>query len=132
MRDDIVYKAVIGLSKEEIAGMYAVCNERSIELQDQLDTIKQAYKGGAVYTFDELVDSQDFNHDEQFITLKAHELLISRVAERLHAANQIISKKLAEINELRNGTKGACFTCEPVGELNQALQKELAELKAHK
>jgi len=34
-----------------------------------------------------------------------------------------------EIQELRNGQQGACYACEPVGELNKELEKEIQELK---
>jgi len=34
-----------------------------------------------------------------------------------------------EIQELRNGQQGACYACEPVGELNKELEKEIKELE---
>ena len=53
------------------------------------------------------------------------ELVKSCRALRVH--NEALK---AEIHALKTGYQGACYCCESVGELNQALQKRLNELEA--
>lgn len=44
--------------------------------------------------------------------------------DKIECASKWINRLQKEIEELRNGHKGACPTCEPVGELNKKLEKE--------
>ena len=46
-----------------------------------------------------------------------------------HDLQKEIDRLKAELEDLHSGKRGACFACEPVGELNKKLEAELEEAR---
>ena len=66
----------------------------------------------------------DKNHLESFERVVASK----SVRSKLERENQELRE---EIDNLRNGLKGSCLACEPVGEINQTLLKIIKEYEFH-
>jgi hypothetical protein len=44
-------------------------------------------------------------------------------------ACELLDETEAEVERLRNGMQGSCYSCEPIGEMNQKLEAEVEKLK---
>jgi hypothetical protein len=43
IKEDIIYKAALTFTHEELAGMYAICNKQEDELQRKIKALRKAF-----------------------------------------------------------------------------------------